>query len=235
LFYTARVSDESLDRRVAAVGSLTDPVRRSLYDFVVDRGGGVGRDEAGRAVGVSRNLAAYHLDRLVTDGLLRARYERRGKLRGPGQGRPAKIYDRAPEDVSVSLPARDYEVPARLLARALEHDAVDPRAALAREAHRLGTDIGTEARLRAGSRASAQRRRECLRDVLRERGYEPFDEAETIRLRNCPFHALAEGHRDLVCGMNLQMLAGITEALDADLQARLDPRPGECCVAITRA
>jgi len=229
------VSDASLDRRVAAVGSLTDPVRRSLYEFVVDRGGGVGRDEAGRAVGVSRNLAAYHLDRLVADGLLSARYERRGKVRGPGQGRPAKIYDRAPEDVSVSLPSREYEVPARLLARAFEQEAADPQAALAREAHQLGMEIGTEARERAGGRASAQRRRDCLRDVLRERGYEPFDESGTVRLRNCPFHALANEHRDLVCGMNLQMLAGIIEALDADLEARLDPRPGGCCVAITRA
>jgi hypothetical protein len=35
--------------------------------------------------------------------------------------------------------------------------------------------------------------------------------------------------------MNLQMLAGVIEALDAGLEAHLDPRPGECCVAIAPA
>ncbi len=217
---------------MAVIGSLGDPVRRALYELVVERGGGIGRDEAGKAVGVSRSLAAYHLDRLVEDGLLAARYERRSKLRGPGQGRPAKVYDRAPGEVNISLPARDYEVPARLLAQAFEHGHADPRAALAQAARALGEEIGADAARRAGPRASGKRQQQCLRDVLRERGYEPFDDEEVIRLRNCPFHALANEHRQLVCGMNLELLGGIVDGLGADLEARLDPRPDQCCVAI---
>src|SRR6187200_1216680 len=87
--------DPNDDRGISAVGSLTDPLRRGLYRHVVDSGGGVGRDEAARALGVSRSLAAYHLDRLVDEGLLTAGYAHRGERRGPGQGRPAKVYDRA--------------------------------------------------------------------------------------------------------------------------------------------
>jgi len=217
---------------IERVGSLVDPVRRSLYRLVVERGGGVGRDEAAAAVGISRALAAYHLDRLVDDGVLAARYERRGTRRGPGQGRPSKVYDRAPREVKVTLPPRDYEVPARLLARAFEASPDHPREALSRAARELGAEIGHEAANRAGRRASPRRRRECMFEVLSERGYEPFEDNGTIRLRNCPFDALAADHRELVCSMNLDVISAIADSLDADLDVALDPQPGRCCVAM---
>jgi predicted ArsR family transcriptional regulator len=229
----ASVTEQEHDDHLNAVGSLADPVRRALYELVVERGGGVGRDEAGTSVGVSRSLAAYHLDRLVDDGLLTARYERRGAARGPGQGRPSKVYDRAAAEVQVSLPPRDYELPARLLAQAFEDSSAPPRAALVKAARQLGHEIGAEAAQRAGNRASARRLHACLRDVLRERGYEPFDDDDGVmRLRNCPFHALAQEHRQLVCGMNLEVVSGIVAALGVDVEARLEPRVGLCCVAI---
>jgi predicted ArsR family transcriptional regulator len=226
------MGETPLEAQAGVLSALADPIRRALYEFVVDQGGGVTREEAGVAAGVSRPLAAYHLDRLVEEGVLVSRSERRGTRRGPGQGRPTKVYDRAPTEVHVSLPARDYEVAARLFARAFEDPGTEPRVALTRAARALGTEIGTEAARRAGSRASTRRRQECLRDVLRERGYEPFDESGRLRLRNCPFHALAAEHRELVCGMNLDLLSAVVSGLGADLEVVLDPRPGQCCVAI---
>jgi predicted ArsR family transcriptional regulator len=73
--------------------------------------------------------------------------------------------------------------------------------------------------------------------VLRERGYEPREvEDGEIRLGNCPFHALVEDHRQLVCGMNLALAEGMIDGLaDGRVTARLDPQPGQCCVAIGRA
>lgn len=54
-----------------------------------------------------------------------------------------------------------------------------------------------------------------------------------MRLRNCPFQALAQDHPDLVCGMNLSMATGLLAGLGAgSLEARLDPQPGMCCVAL---
>ena len=99
-----------LDRRLAALASLGDPLRRALYRSVTSRDGGVGRDEAAAAVGVSRALAAYHLDKLVEAGLLDTRFERRTGRRGPGAGRTAKLYLRSASPVEVALPARDYEL-----------------------------------------------------------------------------------------------------------------------------
>jgi predicted ArsR family transcriptional regulator len=55
----------------------------------------------------------------------------------------------------------------------------------------------------------------------------------TIRLRNCPFHALASAHRDLTCGMNLSLTRGIVDGLGATgYEPEMEPRPGWCCVVL---
>ena len=88
--------DQSVtDQQLTGLSGLGDPLRRALYRHVAERGIPVSRDDAALAVGISRPLAAYHLDKLVDDGLLEARYQRRGGRQGPGAGRPAKHYVRA--------------------------------------------------------------------------------------------------------------------------------------------
>ena len=70
--------------------------------------------------------------------------------------------------------------------------------------------------------------------ALARQGYEPCRDGDgIIRLRNCPFHQLAERHREVVCGMNLTLVEGLVGGLGADgWQPLLDPRPGYCCVAL---
>lgn len=221
-----------------AVGLLDEPIRRALYEWVVGTGRAVSRDEAATAVEVSRALAAFHLDRLVRAGLLEAEYRRLSGRTGPGAGRPAKLYRRGIRDVAVSLPARRYEVPAQLFATAIEEmGGPVPPDALRAAAHDLGEAVGAAARTNAGPRPSRRRLRSALREALEGRGYEPFEtDAGEIRFRNCPFHALVEDHRDLVCGTNLALAGGLLDGLgDVRLDARLDPQPGHCCVAITAA
>lgn len=223
---------------IQAIALLDEPARRALYDAVVRAGRPLGRDEAASAAGVTRALAAFHLDKLASAGLLDVGYRRLSGRTGPGAGRPSKLYRRGSRDVGVSLPGRDYAVPAQLLATALEHlTGPTPPDALRSAAHAFGEEIGTAARQRSGPRPSRRRLRAALEETLEARGYEP---AETpsgeIRLRNCPFHALVEDHRDLVCNMNLALADGILDGLGEDrLGARLDPQPGQCCVAISAA
>jgi predicted ArsR family transcriptional regulator len=71
-----------------------------------------------------------------------------------------------------------------------------------------------------------------LERELDARGYAPFRDAEVLRLRNCPFHALAQEFPVVACGMNLALLGGILAGLGTKLDARMEPRPGECCVVI---
>jgi predicted ArsR family transcriptional regulator len=67
--------------------------------------------------------------------------------------------------------------------------------------------------------------------VLSEFGYETRVVATGVTLANCPFHALAEDHTDLVCGMNLELMAGLLDGLERPtLVAHLEPAPGRCCV-----
>jgi predicted ArsR family transcriptional regulator len=162
--------------------------------------------------------------------LLETEFRRLTGRSGPGAGRPAKLYRRSPREVEISLPARRYGLAAELFARAMDHAATDVSVDPLRDvAHDEGLARGRRAR--QASPAGPRGRSRLLR-VLSEGGYEPHvDEEGTIRLRNCPFHALVAQHRDLVCGMNLALAKGMVEGLGSgDVEPRLDPQPGWCCV-----
>jgi predicted ArsR family transcriptional regulator len=217
------------------LGSLGDPTRRALYDFVIGRAEPAGRDEAAAALGIGRTLAAYHLDRMVEDGLLDVSYARRTGRSGPGAGRPAKLYRRAAHEFRISLPPRDYEVAARILAAAVDLDPTGhAKAALQESAQDFGREVAAEVARRVDGRSDDERAA-VLEEVLSERGYEPFhDDEGAVRLRNCPFDRLADSYRQTVCGMNLAMLQEAAVSAGGTLEAVLDPRPGTCCVAFIR-
>src|SRR5215469_1829389 len=113
------------DPALTSVSTLSDPVRARLYDFVTGRREPVGRDEAAAAVGIGRAIAVYHLDKLVESGLLTASYRRPPGRGGPGAGRPAKRYERSAREFTVTVPPREYELAAHLLAQAVAADSGD--------------------------------------------------------------------------------------------------------------
>ncbi|KOX25684.1 transcriptional regulator [Streptomyces sp. NRRL F-6491] len=220
---------------------MQDPVRRRLYEYVAAQGREVGRNEAAEAAGVARTLAAHHLDRLTEAGLLESGSRRLTGRSGPGAGRPAKVYTRARTERSVSLPARDYRTAAELLAEAAEEAGLDT--GLHAAARRRGEAL-------RGPAAPCGDLEEAM-GVLAARGYEPHleephpEEGEgaggpegragadgrVVRMRNCPFHAVAERFPPLVCGMNLALLEGLL-GTDGPVRARMDARPGECCAVV---
>jgi predicted ArsR family transcriptional regulator len=219
---------------IEAIALLDEPVRRALYDWVRLRRRPVGKDEAAAGVGVSRALAAFHLDRLAAAGLLTTEFRRLTGKTGPGAGRPAKLYARAEREIRVSLPERRYDVAAGLLADVLADGSVEvPPERLRDAARRLGEEVGRSARMAAGPRSSRARRRAALLESLVERGYEPYEQGGELRLGNCPFDALVDEHQELVCGMNLALADGLLEGLgEKRATTWLDRRPGLCCVAI---
>ncbi len=224
------------DRDLAAIGALQEPVRRALYRYVVAQPGEVSREQAAEGVGVQRNLAAFHLDKLVEAGLLEVTFRRLTGRTGPGAGRPAKLYRRSSSEHAVTVPPRTYDLAARLLAEAVEEAGDAPaRDTVVAVAHRHGRKIGEELRAATGARAGRERRLNTLAETLAGHGYEPRREGPALRLANCPFHALAESHRGLVCSMNLSLLQGVVEGMGGDgITARPDPPgPGECCVSVS--
>jgi predicted ArsR family transcriptional regulator len=210
-------------QQVAAIAALDDPVRRDLFDLVSRSEAPVSRDAAAEAIGVTRRAAAGHLDRLVEEGLLAVTFRRLTGRTGPGAWRPSKLYQRAGTEVAVTVPPRQYDLVADLLAGAIEESdrtgapVHDTLARLARDAgRRIGADAGS------------------LATVLEDNGFEPrADAGGGVVLGNCPFHRLARQHTQLVCGLNLELLQGAAEGTgDRPNRVVLDPAPGRCCVRV---
>ena len=228
------MSGDDFEQRIAGLASLAEPQRLALYRYVATCHDAVTKDDAAAAIGVARSVAAFHLDRLVADGLLTAEYRRLTGRQGPGAGRPAKLYRRAEGELSVSVPARHYDLAARLLAAAVDDSirtATPVAETLTTTATARGRVLGERARELAGTRPSRPARRDAVLAVLDEQGYEPCTEGDVVVLANCPFHALADERRDLVCGMNHNLLNAMVETVGADVMtARLEPSEDTCCV-----
>ena len=197
------------------LASLAEPMRRALYDYVATAAEPVSRDDAAEALGVSRQVAAYHLNRLADDGLLEFEFRRLTGRDGPGAGRPAKLYRRADRVFDVSVPPRRYELAARILLEAVHQGHLD-KMALGGVARRSGCEIGA-----AG-----------LDEALAVTGYEPAVENGETRFRNCPFHALRDQDQETTCHLNLALVEGMIEGSGADVGAVLDPEDGYCCVRL---
>jgi predicted ArsR family transcriptional regulator len=232
---------EDLERRISGIAALDQPLRRDLYRLLSERSGWVTRDEASEALGVPRSVAAFHLDKLVEAGVVEVTFQRTSGRTGPGAGRPAKLYRRGREEVTASVPERRYDLAGSLLATAIveaERTGAPIAESLSATARAAGRVIGEEAAEATGPLAERDDRRRAVLHVLARHGYEPeLGTRGEIALVNCPFHRLAEEHRSLVCGMNLDFLAGLLEGIGRTdrLDARLAPEPGYCCVRIDAA
>jgi predicted ArsR family transcriptional regulator len=219
--------------RLAALASLAEPLRRSLYLHVVSSAEPVSRESAAEAIGITRSVAAFHLDKLAELGVLEVEYRRPAGRGGPGAGRPAKLYRRSEHDLDFSLPERHYDLAAAILAQAVtdartQSTPVDE--ALREAARDYGRVMGAGLAERV---RSTEGEFERVMAVLTAHGYEPRREGDSIILGNCPFHALAEDHRELVCGMNLEVIAGVLEGTEAvHMAGKLNPQPGHCCVRV---
>ncbi|MEV6285047.1 helix-turn-helix domain-containing protein [Kribbella sp. NPDC051770] len=211
-----------MDRQanLQAVAALDEPTRRRLYEYVAAAAAPISRDDAAGALALPRNTAAFHLDRLATEGLLTVVYERRTGRTGPGAGRPAKLYKRSENEIQISLPERQYAVAGHLLAGAItdaEESGSTPREALGRRAHAFGS---------AAPGAT-------IAEALAGQGFEPHVDGPVIALSNCPFRALAREHGSLVCTMTLHLVEGIAAAHpEAAVSAELHPAPDHCCVRL---
>lgn len=228
------------EEKTSAIAALDDPVRRGLFELVRRAGRPVSREEAAERAGISRNLAAFHLDKLVDRGLLSAHYARPEGRSGPGAGRPAKVYVPSDAEFEVSIPERSYDVIGKLLVESIlaepdqaERSEVAANVA-AEEGRRIGETVRAELRMRP---PGTERALATATRILEERGYEPYaSEDGSLRLRNCPFHSLARHAPELVCRMNRAFIEGIVRGMgNRSLEAALEPTPGECCVVLRPA
>jgi predicted ArsR family transcriptional regulator len=231
------IDDEGFDSQINRLAALGEPIRRALYGYVCAEREPVGREQAATALGLALHVAKFHLDKLEADGLLDSEYSRPSGRSGPGAGRPAKRYRRSTRELSISLPERRYDLAGQGMAQGIAvatASAMPVAEALREAALAEGHRLGERAIARVGRRRGPAACRRAVIAVLADYGYEPRGD-DVITLANCPFHALAREHTDLVCGMNFDLLSGMLETCDsADVRARLDPDPDRCCVTLER-
>jgi predicted ArsR family transcriptional regulator len=229
-------SGDPRNTALATVAVLSEETRWRLYALVRAAHRPVGREEAAASLGISRKLAAFHLDKLVSAGLLRARYD--APLGRRRVGRTPKTYESSGAEIAISIPARRYDVLADILIDAVraEGSGEDALDAAKRIARLRGAERGARQRerLRAG-RLGAERALTMAGEVLEECGYEPQRETPTrLRLRNCPFHPLAGRAPDVVCTISQAGLGGMMEGLGVTTVKMVPDRdPGTCCVMLT--
>ncbi|HEX5532726.1 MAG TPA: helix-turn-helix domain-containing protein [Actinomycetales bacterium] len=219
---------------VDAVAALADPVRRSLFELVRSVPGAVTREDAAGAVGISRKLAAFHLDKLVQVGLVAV-----DTAAAAGRvGRRPRVYRlTSATDVQVSIPARKHQLLAKLLLEAVTHQGPDEDgvAAALRVSRQRGRDLGSaERELRRPGRLAAERALSMLSGLLLRLGYEPSrHDARTVQFRSCPFHPLAAESPQVTCGIHHAYISGLVEGLGATtVEAILAPGSNGCCVEL---
>lgn len=225
--------DMDLGSRASGIGSLAEPTRRRLYDYVVAQPEPVGREQTARELELALHTVSFHLDRLVEEGLLDVEYRRLTERTGPGSGRPSKLYRRADQEFTVSLPPRRYDLVGDILAGAVTRalGGMELTESLEGSAREAGLEVGRQAAAPTGDPV------EGLASALEPLGYEPRpgDEDDggekAMLLANCPYHSLAQEHTRLVCGLNQHFVQGVADGLGCTgVRACLEPREGRCCV-----
>jgi predicted ArsR family transcriptional regulator len=194
--------------RLAAAG---DPPLRRILVYARGRRDPFTAAEAAADLHVHRNVARARLDRLVKAGFLDVAFERRGGRRGPGAGRPAKVYRVAPELEGVEFPDRRLaelimllvkKVPARGRSRALREAGED-----------FGRRLATAAGLKpSGNPATGLER---VADALGSLGFQVSVvslEGERAELASptCPLRPLVVKCPD-AAGIDRGMWAGLVE------------------------
>ncbi|MDP8956553.1 MAG: helix-turn-helix domain-containing protein [Actinomycetota bacterium] len=218
----------SFEQQVSSIATLADPVRNSIYRFIVARGNDVSRDQVATALKIPRSQATFHLEKLAEQGLVETTYRRLSERRGPGAGRTSKLYRRARRQFEVTLPPREYELAARALAQAMEGGRRSSvTKGLADVARRIGAQWAAE--------RSSKSPLKSLESILARHGYEPhWAGSDSIRLRNCPFEALVPEHEEAICQVfNLALIKGLIEGLGArGVSAEYSAPPPMCCVSL---
>lgn len=225
--------DDSLSTQIATLSTLDDPVRAKIFFHVARSGESVTRDQAAKALGITRRTAASHLDKLAEAGLVDVSFKRVTGRTGPGAGRSSKLYRRSGRRLNVSIPSQNYELMARLLASVVKQTEAVLAPQIESQARAFGVSKGAAAKTLTSRLSSRKRLLEVLVNELTRLGFEPFDDANgSLRLRNCPFHDMAREDADFVCSTNLALMQGVIEGLDlTDVTPALESIEGMCCVS----
>jgi predicted ArsR family transcriptional regulator len=196
--------------------------------------GALGVMDLAAQLGLHANTVRFHLNRLVTAGLVTREEEEHN-----GPGRPRLTFTAVAQH-ELEGGRRSYQLLADMLAGFIADTSPDARA----QAVELGRTWG---RYLATKPAPAKRvtEEESLREllhVLDDIGFSPLlaeddDEQPQVLLRHCPFLEVASAHGEVVCSLHLGVMQGVLAEQRAPLEAgHLEPfvEPSLCVAHLSR-
>lgn len=224
--------------RLDALGSRE--LREALL-YVRGASAPVTADEAAAALGVHRSVARGQLERLLRAGLLQTTFARRSGRRGPGAGRPAKLYAAAPEEEALEFPPRHFP---ELISRLLDELPQDGREqTLRRAGEDFGRDLARTAHLRPAVQLERALERVCA--AVRSLGFNAVldrveGETAVISTPTCPLRPLvakrpeaAHVDRGMWSGLVARGVRGLrAESVECETHSCLDG--GESCSVVIR-
>ncbi|TCM36186.1 metalloregulator ArsR/SmtB family transcription factor [Kribbella sp. VKM Ac-2568] len=188
----------------------------------------LGVTELAERLGIHPNTARFHLDALVTQGLVDRRLEEPS-----GRGRPRAVHTSHPGMDRGGR--RQYHLLAEILLGQLS-TSPDPGAAAEAAGRSWGGYLVEQvAPFHQTDAAEATQR---LTAMMTELGFapEPAREAGRIRLRHCPFLELAEEYSATLCPLHLGLMQGALSEIHAPIAATsLEPfaEPDACLVHLS--
>lgn len=218
-------------QRVSAV--LADPTRYSIYQHVLTAAAPVNAAEVAERFDLHPNVARTHLAKLVDIGLLVATAEKTGK-----GGRPGYVYAPSGNAVSLTVPARDFQLLADLLVQSLALLGEGGREAINQIGRTFGRRLGQEARHVKGRAEQEEVVRTCAEALHRLGVMTQVTHAEdgsvNLVMKTCGFREVAAVHPDHVCHLCKAMVEGISESCLEELpmvtQSGSVPRGDKECV-----
>lgn len=187
---------------------------------------GLDAQELAERLDIHPNTVRWHLGALARGGLVSST-----PFPQPGRGRPRIVYRAEP---ARQAGTRDeYRLLATVLSATL---AAQPDGAVASES--AGREWGRYLvpRRLPLVRPSDAEARTAVTALLAEQGFAPEAAGDTVRMRRCPFHDLAESRPEIVCAVHKGVIDGALEELGSDLRLdRLDvfPEPNVCVAKLS--
>jgi predicted ArsR family transcriptional regulator len=195
--------------------------RAEVLDLLRAAGSPLSVQDVADQVGLHVNSARFHLDALVEAGLA-ARAPRARST----PGRPSMAYQAVDGGVAAAG-QRHFRLLAEMLTSLVAGMLPDPGQAATQAGREWGRYL-TEPPA-PYQRLSAGEAIERLTATLEDIGFAP-DPADgeappsVLRLRQCPFREVAEGHQDVVCALHLGLMQGALAQMRAPVTSgRLEP------------
>ena len=204
------------------------PRRAAVLEALRSSDDPLGVTELAERLGIHPNTVRFHLDALVTQGLVDRRLEEPS-----GRGRPRTVH--APHPGMDRGGRREYHLLAKIL---LSQLSTNPDAGAAAEAAGRNWGGYLVEQVDPTHRTDAAEATQRLTAMMTELGFAPESagDGDRIRLRHCPFLELAEEYSSTLCPLHLGLMRGALTQVRAPIAAtRLEPfaEPDACLVHLS--